>query len=422
MPYILFKTDGTQLTTVGDASLDTTTDLQFVGRNYSGYGQIVNENFVKVLENFASTTAPTRPVVGQLWYDTVLGRINVNYNSKNFKSLANVHIGEETDPPSSATTQEGDFWWDSTNGQLKAKHGSQYILVGPPSASNTKSAWVPTEETWLDDESQEQLSRVPFLEANIGTNSIVVISNQEFRPTSGSTLYGSFPKVYKGITLPGAVDGIPGTTNAGSTQDSKFYFWGTAADALQANTSTTATIAMQVSVGLEETSNDNHYISFVSTSSGNHQVLTSSNISYNPSSQVLNATATSARYADLAERYESDAVYEVGTVLIVGGTKEVTTTDIPGHDIIAGIVSQNPAYMMNSEAGNDETHPYIALKGRVPCKVVGKVQKGDKLVTSNVPGHAMSSGRRIVTSPTSIIGIALESREQDGAGIIEVKV
>ena len=78
--------------------------------------------------------------------------------------------------------------------------------------------------------------------------------------------------------------------------------------------------------------------------------------------------------------------------------------------------------MMNSEAGNDETHPYIALKGRVPCKVVGKVQKGDKLVTSNVPGHAMSSGRRIVTSPTSIVGIALESREQDDAGIIEVKV
>lgn len=411
MPYILFKTNGNQLTTVGDASLDTSTDLQFVGRNYSGYGQVVNQNFVKLLENFSGATAPVRPVIGQLWYDSSSGRVNVSPDGKTFKGLSNLYIGDETHAPSVATTQEGDFWWDTTNGQLRAKHGSSYILVGPPSASNTKSAWVPTEELSQENE----LLYTPFLEANIGSDNIITISETEFTPVTGSTLYGVFPKVKKGVTL-------ANTNELGSSQDSNFYYWGTASDALQANTSTTATNAMTVSVGKDETGNQNYYMTFVSTSSGFQQVMTSGNIYYNPSTNILNVTATAARYADLAERYEADAVYDVGTVLVVGGDKEVTTTNVPGHQSIAGIVSQNPAYMMNSEAGNDETHPYIALKGRVPCKVVGKVQKGDRLITSTVPGHAMSSGRRVLNVLTAIVGIALESREQEEAGIIEVKV
>jgi hypothetical protein len=81
-------------------------------------------------------------------------------------------------------------------------------------------------------------------------------------------------------------------------------------------------------------------------------------------------------------------------------------------------VSKNPAYMMNSEAGNDETHPYIALKGRVPCRVVGPIKKGDTLVTSAVAGHAASSEW---AHPSAIIGKALEDHSE-GFGIIEVKV
>jgi hypothetical protein len=409
MPYILYKTNGTTLTTVGDASLDSTTDLQFVGRNYSGYGQVVNENFVKLLENFSGPTAPAKSITGQLWYDTSVGRLSINYDGSNFKNLANIYIADVTQPPSAATTSEGDFWWDSTNGQLKAKHGSSYILIGPPNAANTKSAWVPTEEYTQENE----LIPTPFLEANIGSNNIITISDSQFTPVSGSTLYGIFPQVYRGVTL-------ANTDETGSSQNSGFYFWGTSSDSLKSNTSTTATIAMTVSVGKDESSNTNYYLSFVSTSTGNQQVITSGNIYFNPSTNVLNATATSARYADLAERYEADAVYDEGTVLVIGGEKEVTICQEWGATYWAGIVSKNPAYMMNSEAGSDETHPYIALKGRVPCKVVGPVSKGDMLACSAYPGHAQTISSDNF-NPAAIIARALEDFDGD-FGVIEVKV
>ena len=123
-------------------------------------------------------------------------------------------------------------------------------------------------------------------------------------------------------------------------------------------------------------------------------------------------------FADLAERYEADAVYEPGTVLVVGGEKEVTVTSQFADTRVAGIVSKNPAYMMNSKAGNNETHPYIALKGRVPCKVIGPINKGDLLVTSAHPGYACA-GQNVFGS--AVIGKALEDKSE-GFGVIEVKV
>ena len=408
MPYIIFKSDGTILATVGDASLDTTTDLQLVGRNYSGYGQVVNENFVKLLENFANTTPPTKPLIGQIWYDITHGRLNVNYDGENFKSVANIYIGEVTRPPNNATTKEGDLWWDTTNGQLKAKRGSSYVLIGPPNASNSKSAWVPTEEL-----SQEnQLQYTPFLKATIGSDNIITISENEFTPVAGSTLSGSFLRIYKGVTL-------AYTDETGSSQNSRYYYWGTASDALKSNTSTTATYAMSVYVDPSATTDSrNYYIPFISTVSGANHFKSTSTFYITPSTNVVNTVATAARYSDLAERYEADSYYDEGTVLIVGGEKEVTSTNIHGHPSVAGIVSRNPAYMMNSEAGDNETHPYIALKGRVPCKVAGKVQKGDRLITSRYPGYATVDDN---TPNAGIVGIALENHEV-GFGLIEVKV
>jgi hypothetical protein len=100
--------------------------------------------------------------------------------------------------------------------------------------------------------------------------------------------------------------------------------------------------------------------------------------------------ATSAQYADLAEKYQTDAQYEPGTVLIFGGTREVTTTGSYADPSVAGVVSTAPAYLMNSE----EPHSVaVALRGKVPVKVVGPVRKGDLLVTSYVAGHAESVGK-----------------------------
>jgi hypothetical protein len=134
---------------------------------------------------------------------------------------------------------------------------------------------------------------------------------------------------------------------------------------------------------------------------------------------LIGSSTLKATYSDIAERYHADAIYDEGTVLVVGGTYEVTTTNKKAHTSPAGIVSTKPAYMMNEEAGPSETHPYIALKGRIPCKVIGPIYKGDRLVTGSVPGYAQPFFPG--DDPNAVLAIALEDFEGD-FGKIEVKV
>jgi hypothetical protein len=124
-----------------------------------------------------------------------------------------------------------------------------------------------------------------------------------------------------------------------------------------------------------------------------------------------------ATYADLAEFYEGDQDYEPGTVLVFGGDKEVTTTDTINDTRLAGVVSTDPAYMMNSEQTGIKV--CIALAGRVPCKVVGRVKKGDMLTTSATVGYAVKA-----LNPTlgAIIGKALEDKDYGEAGVIQIAV
>ena len=124
-----------------------------------------------------------------------------------------------------------------------------------------------------------------------------------------------------------------------------------------------------------------------------------------------------ATYADLAEYYEGDQEYESGTVLVFGGDKEVTTTTMINDTRSAGVVTTNPAYTMNQDQKGIKV--CIALAGRVPCKVVGRIKKGDMLTTSATPGYAVKA-----LNPTlgSIIGKALEDKDYGEAGVIQVAV
>jgi hypothetical protein len=136
---------------------------------------------------------------------------------------------------------------------------------------------------------------------------------------------------------------------------------------------------------------------------------------------LFQGTATSARYADLAEKYEADADYEAGTVLVIGGDKEVTISKEPGSYAVVGVVSTDPAYLMNSGLESDNVVA-VALRGRVPCKVTGNVNKGDVLVASDTPGHAMVGAMAHNLSPLQIVGRALESKTDAQPGIIEIIV
>lgn len=134
---------------------------------------------------------------------------------------------------------------------------------------------------------------------------------------------------------------------------------------------------------------------------------------------VIYGHTVEATYADLAERYASDAPYEPGTVLVLGGEAEVTTTKTLASTKVIGIVSTDPGLKMNSAAGNSDTHPYIALKGRVPCKVIGEINRGDLLVTADKAGYA----KRSLGVPMigTVIGKAIGNNDS-GEGIIEVFV
>jgi len=132
------------------------------------------------------------------------------------------------------------------------------------------------------------------------------------------------------------------------------------------------------------------------------------------------AKATSAEYADLAERFEADAAYAPGTVVQLGGVAEVTRANEELTDDVFGVISTRPAYTMNGGAGNDETHPAIAMTGRVPVLVVGKVTKGDRLVSAG-NGFARSATPGEITA-FNVIGRALETKTTDGEGTVEAIV
>ena len=568
MPYILYKSNGQKLVTVPDGSIESgTTDLTFVGKNYAGYGEILNQDLVKLLENFSNSTQPSRPLIGQMWYDIASKKIKL-YDGTRFKPLQNFDSSVKVPTNSS----KGDLWFNEDEQRLYLFNGIKFLLIGPNESDFSGVALVPSSVT-TDNDLTKYILKFNISDA-FDTVVPAVVSRDAFTPNTVDTLYTqNFNIVKKGITLPGA------NSSTGDSTGNDFYFWGTAATALGMVESSTGNYHQAEEYLLSSTftnalangfsiSNDAGILvgsggvfRFHSDSGQNQGKITgvnassiSFNLQYNstttniitingnnivPSSTVgvnlgvsyqqfnnvyantvtsvvsysntytgrlvgavhasngvrvldngtsgINATFTgtvygsvvnkvsntvavdvsgattvfngvfsgavsgnvittliaaspnssdtntgqirgqwtlvgsstlSATYADLAERYEADAAYEPGTVLVIGGEKEVTISTTPADTRVAGIVSTNPAYMMNSEAGTDETHPYIALKGRVLCKVVGPIKKGDTLVTSAVAGYATSAEW---AHPGSIIGKALEDN-LEGPGIIEVKV
>ena len=137
-----------------------------------------------------------------------------------------------------------------------------------------------------------------------------------------------------------------------------------------------------------------------------------SSLKYN----TVYAKATSAQYADLAEIYESDAQYEPGTVVVFGGDKEITISTSGNDTAVAGVVSTSPAYLMNS----DSAGVAVALTGKVPCKVVGQINKGDMLSTH--PTHHGVAKKTHDPQVGEVIGKALEDYDSDEIGTINIVV
>ena len=502
MAYKINNTFGTLLVTLADGTIDVaTTDLTLIGKGYAGFGERLNENLVKLLENFNNTSAPTNKIQGQLWYDKTNNQINV-YTGSKFKP-----VGSTTNSATAPTNAVlGDMWFDTTNTQLYVYTGSAWTLIGPTTVAGSGV-------TQVISESPEDNTGVKRSILKLVSNDTVVgvVSNLAFTPSSTETLGAAlisagFSSVAQGIQLSTAVASVkfrgtatdsdalggqaaanylrsdtPDTTNsrltiqsddgirlgagnditmtmssddftiAQTTQDKDIIFTvndgGVTKEALRIDGSEgridhlrvgnltvdgTSTIVNTTTLSIEDNiielnrnvSNNagmpNHTglkVNRGETSSATEQDLywvwdetfaddgttihgnaggawTAFKAAANTDTaleaptlvdiraNIVHATSTSAQYADLAERYESDVPTEVGDVVILGGSAEITKCNEEMSDAVFGVISESPAFLMNASAGNNESHPMVALKGRVLVKIQGTGKSGDRIVSA----------------------------------------
>jgi len=448
MAYTINTTDGAIFATVADGTINTTSSLTLVGKNYAGYGEFLNENVLKLLESGANTTQPSAPLTGQLWFDKTAAVLKV-YNGTLFKNL-----GSATASGSQPTSVvAGDLWFDSTNAQLKVYDGSAFILVGPSftAGSGTTGAIVDTIE---DNVAVDHVVVKMFVE-----DDIVAMVSKDATFTPGAAITG-FATIGPGIQLSTAVSNavFKGSATNAQTLDNL-----DSTDFLSAvgNDTTSGTLGVLNDTGLavgvdsdlrvsvsgsdvtvqNQTSNgdvilrvnDGGVATTVATLDGATATLQmsadilnaqadgvgnigSASVGFN----TIHAKATSAQYADLAERFEADVAYPAGTVVELGGAKEVTVAQQDLTDAVFGVISTQAAYLMNGSAGSNETHPPIAMSGRVPVRVVGIVKKGDRLVSA---GNGLArSAKQGEANAFNVVGRALETKSSAKEGTVEAIV
>ena len=514
MAYKINNTFGTLLVTLADGTIDTaTTDLTLIGKGYAGFGEKLNENIVKLLENFNNTSAPNNKIQGQLWFDQTNKRLNV-YDGTKFKPA-----GGPTNSASQPTNAVlGDTWFDTANKQLYVYNGTAWTLIGPTTVAGSGVTQV-VSEVGADDTGVNQ----SYLKLVANDAVVGVVSDRVFTPSSTETngaalIAAGFSAVAQGIQLSSSVsnakfrgtstdsDALGGVaaanylrSDANDSTNSSFtiandtgLILGAGSDVTMSLSSDNLTIAnttqdkdiiftvndggaaktlmtLDGSTGLLElplvgditvkgaaviegnlevkgtqttfntttlTIEDNiielnrnissnsampNY-SGVKVNRGNTSTATEQDLFWvwdetfaddgttihgnaggawtafkssdvggtemsaatlvDIRANIVHATATAAQYADLAERYATDTPVEAGDVVMLGGIEEITKCEEAVSDAVFGVVSSSPAYLMNAEAGNNDTHPAIALTGRVPVKVRGTGKAGDRIVSA----------------------------------------
>jgi hypothetical protein len=186
MAYVINKTNGQQLMILADGTLDTSTSLFLIGKNYPGYGELQQENFVRLLETGANNSGPVNPLVGQLWYDTATNKLKI-YNGITFNS-----IGATVSATAPSGPIAGDSWWDTTNDQSKTYDGTEWQLVGP-AYSKLDGRTGALVETIYDVASNKHLVITNFV-AN--TRTTITSQDAEFTPNVSIT---GFPTIRPGI-------------------------------------------------------------------------------------------------------------------------------------------------------------------------------------------------------------------------------
>ena len=592
MAYTINLTNGTTFATITDGTVNTASSMTLIGKNYAGYGQFLDDNFIHLLENSANTTAPAAPLTGQLWWDSTNTLLKVYAGSAGWKGLGGATASSSQPSPSII----GDLWYDTVNQQLKvcsvAGAPGTFIVVGPAySSSQGTSGAVPIT---ISDGSTGYI--VTGLYAN--NNLVGIISGAtDFVPAGNSSGYAAaFPTIYKGFTVWNTGNASGNISNPGNitlavagsvietVASTGAYVTGvysasgnviggniltaglisatstitSAANIIGGNISTAglvtatgniiggnlvtaglATVTGNIQGGnlrtaglISATGNitggnvlfgtgvvtgtgnviggnilfgsgivtgtgnviggnvlfgtgvvsgtgnviggyifgngsqltgvsaavsvskieNGTSVANIGSSGGNLSItiggtsnvmvvattgivvtgISTPSIEHTGTNAVGNigssasyfnrlfATATTALYADVAERFAADEELAPGTVVELGGTAEITRSQQDLSENVFGVISTRAAYLMNGGAGEDSTHPPVAMTGRVPVQVIGVVRKGDRLVSAG-SGVARAAQPGEATA-FNVIGRALVDKLTPGPGTIEAIV
>ena len=498
MSYTITTTAGVTLATVADGTVNTTSSsLTLIGKNYAGYGIFLNQNYVKLLENFYNSTAPTAPLPGQLWYDATNSLLKV-YDGSAWKPISSSASGA-TQPANPIT---GDLWWDSANAQLNVWSGAAWIVVGPAytTTSGTSGAVVETindstsnphvvvkfyiSNTVIGVLSRDatftpQTSIAGFATVKPGFNLISsgtlsgsqftgdasnaltlqgVAANQFLRSDQNATTnyqltVGGGLVVGSDLTVATSSGTEVSLTNGTVGKDLNFYVNRSTGGSTRAIgiTGNTAAVSLFGALSVGGTTTLTGAASLSSTLAVTGITTVSNRIQPNATGTIdigasgarfanviattasftsnvvasgfvgnVYGTSSQALYADLAERFEADDIYEPGTVVEIGGLKEITAVAQDLSDKVFGVISTAAAYLMNAGAGSDATHPAVAVNGRVPVRVIGKCSKGDRLVSAG-NGLARAATKDEYTA-FNVIGRALKDKTTDSEGLVEAIV
>jgi hypothetical protein len=199
MAYTINKTDGTVVTTITDGTVDNTTSLQLFGKSYSGFGEGLNENLVKLLENAASTSAPTAPLKGELWFDTTTNQLKV-YDGTSFKPTG----GSKSSSTQPTSPSAGDLWHDTANDQVSVYTGSAWLLVGPVYTSGQTLSGFKI-ETLASAGGNKVVSSM-----YAGNTRVAILSKETFTPSATQT---GFAEIKAGLTLNSTLSAVFDGTN-----------------------------------------------------------------------------------------------------------------------------------------------------------------------------------------------------------------
>jgi hypothetical protein len=423
MAYTINLTDGTIFATIADGTINTSSSMTLVGKNYAGYGEFLDENFIRLLENSSNTTAPGAPLTGQLWWNSSADLLQV-YNGSQWKTISSA-TASATAPTSNV---QGDLWYDTVNAQLKVYSGTQFILVGPSFTAGTGTTGAIV-DTIVDSNSVSHVVIKFFV-----NNTIVAIMSKDATFTPQVALTG-FTTISPGMQLSSTTVGGGIPQFIGTATDSTLFGGLATSGFIRANVNATTSGALAVlndagglAVGVDQdlkftvsgttaqisNQSTNGNITFSVTGLANALVI-------NGSTGVVSGNQINANYADVAERFEADVVdMPAGTVVELGGDAEITKVSAELSDKVFGVISTRAAYLMNSQAGTDATHPPVAMTGRVPVNTVGTVCKGDRLVSAgNGLARAAKAGE---ATAFNVIGRALKDKLDEAEGTVEAIV